>query len=185
MGELYTIDTATREISVEEYLARFHNPDEVEGYCRACSNYGRQWGCPPFDFEVVELISRYKSVLLVATKITPLDRTIPFAEMERYLRPERRRLEEQLLSAEKRYDGLSCSFIGECLHCDKGCNRPKGLPCCNPHLVRPSLEAYGFDVTKTMSELFDTELKWGEDDLLPEYIVLVCALLHNSPTAEL
>ena len=54
MEERYTIEEFAREISVEEYLDQFHNPAEVWGYCRACSNYGKQWGCPPFDFDVVE-----------------------------------------------------------------------------------------------------------------------------------
>ena len=56
MSERYTIEEFTREISVEEYLDRFHNPAEVWGYCRECSNYGKQWGCPPFDFDVAKTV---------------------------------------------------------------------------------------------------------------------------------
>ncbi|MBR5807373.1 MAG: hypothetical protein IKY24_01995 [Alistipes sp.] len=59
------------------------------------------------------------------------------------------------------------------------CTRLNGKPCCHPELVRPSLEAYGFDLTKTLSELFDIELKWSVDNTLPEYLVIVCGLFYN------
>ena len=50
-----------------------------------------------------------------------------------------------------------------------------------PHLVRPSLEAYGFDVALITQELFGIKLRWGKDGLLPEYLVIVCALFYNAP----
>ena len=45
--------------------------------------------------------------------------------------------------------------------------------------VRPSLEAFGFDIAKTLSELFNIELLWGKDGKLPEYLVLVSGFFHN------
>ena len=180
MGERYTVEEFTREVTVEEYIARFHRPDEVWNYCRACSNYGRQWGCPPFDFDVVERLAKYRTIRLIATKITLLDRSISTCAINDLLCPERVRLEAELLALERQYDGLACTYIGECLHCAKGrCRRLEGRPCCHPELVRPSLEAYGFDLGKTLSELFGIELKWSIDGSLPEYLVLVCGVLYN------
>ena len=49
-----------------------------------------------------------------------------------------------------------------------------------PDKVRPSLEAFGFDMTRTLSELFGIELLWGKDGILPEYLVIVSGLFHNS-----
>ena len=89
MGERYTIEEFVHEIPIEEYLVRFHNPAEVWGYCHACSNYGKQWGCPPFDFDVVERLSRYRTIRLIATKITLHDRSISPCEIDAVLRPER------------------------------------------------------------------------------------------------
>ena len=89
MDACYTVEEFLREISVDEYIARFHNPDEVWGYCRACSNYGKQWGCPPFDFDVVERLSKYRTLRLVATKVTLRDRTILPCEINAVLHPER------------------------------------------------------------------------------------------------
>ena len=181
MDERYTIEEFAQEISVEDYLDRFHNPAEVWGYCRACSNYGKQWGCPPFDFDVVEQLSKHRNIRLIATKITPLDKSLSPCEFSDLLRPERMRLEAELLTLERQHSGLACTYIGECLHCANGaCARLKGKPCCHPELVRPSLEAYGFDVAKTMSELFEIELRWSANGALPEYIVLVCGLFYNA-----
>ena len=173
----YTTDEYTHEISVAEYLSRFHKPNEVWGYCRACNNYGKQWGCPPFDFDVVERLSQYDKVLLVATKITPTATGLPYQESEQFIRAERIRLERRLLDMERQYNGLASTYIGSCLHCPEGnCARPLGRVCRHPECVRPSLEAYGFDITKTLSELFGIELKWGTNGSSPEYIVLVCGL---------
>lgn len=180
MGEGYTVDKLTREIAVEEYITRFYRPDEVLGYCCACSNYGKQWGCPPFDFDVVERLSKFRTIRLIATKITFLDKSNSPCELSDLLRPERVRLEEELLALECEYNGLACTYIGECLHCSKGaCARLKGEPCCHPEKVRPSLEAYGFDMAKTMTELFGIELKWSANNALPEYLVLICGVLYN------
>ncbi|MFR2062233.1 MAG: DUF2284 domain-containing protein [Alistipes sp.] len=42
-----------------------------------------------------------------------------------------------------------------------GCNRP----CLHPDKVRPSLEAFGFDIARTLSELFGIELLGKERTL--------------------
>lgn len=60
------------------------------------------------------------------------------------------------------------------------CTRPEGLPCRHPDRVRPSLEACGFDIGRTTSELFGIELKWGAEGKLPEYLTLVCGLFHDA-----
>ena len=181
MGKRYTIEEFVHEIPIEECLVRFHNPAEVWGYCHACSNYGKQWGCPPFDFDVVKRLSRYRTIRLIATKITLHDRSISPCEIDAVLRPERIRLEKALLNMERECDGLACTYIGKCLHCTEGaCARLNGKPCCHPELVRPSLEAYGFDVARTLSELFNIELQWSNNGSLPEYLVLVCGVLYNA-----
>lgn len=39
--------------------------------------------------------------------------------------------------------------------------------------------AFGFDIAKTLAELFNIELLWGKDGKLPEYLVLVSGFFHN------
>ena len=177
----YTAEDITRSVPAKEYIERYRDAERIGGYCRACPNYGRSWGCPPFEFDVEEYLAGYKTVLLTVTKITPADPETPFSEVSRMILPERRRLERHLLEMERRYGGRAFAYIGTCLYCPQGtCSRLKGEPCRHPDKVRPSLEACGFDVAKTTQEIFGLELKWSKDGKVPEYLQLVCGFFHNS-----
>jgi predicted metal-binding protein len=90
-------------------------------------------------------------------------------------------IEKELLELEHRYGGRAFAYVGKCLYCpDSECARKCNRPCLHPDKVRPSLEAFGFDIARTLSELFGIELLWGKNDILPEYLVLVSGLFHNS-----
>lgn len=171
------------ELPVNDYIVRFRNADRFMVYCRECRNYGRSWGCPPFNYDVEPFLRQYETALLVATKITPAESGHPLSQTNLLIRPERVRLERRLLEMERRFGGRSFAYVGTCLYCpETTCTRPAGKPCRHPERVRPSLEAYGFDIGKTVSELFGIELKWGTDGLLPEYLTLVCGFFHNAGT---
>lgn len=177
----YSVENFTADISVDDYIERFRDERRFIGFCRECPNYGNSWGCPPFDFDTTEILRRYKNVHLIATKITPVDKTIPLDRSQELIRPERIRLERQLLEMERRHGGRSFAFVGKCLYCgDEPCARKAGKSCRHPDKVRPSLEAFGFDIGRTLSELFHIELLWGKDGTLPPYLVLVCGFFHNS-----
>ena len=179
----YTAADFTAELPAADYTARFRDAERVGGYCRECPGYGQSWGCPPFGFDAAEYLAQYETALLVATKITPAEPDLPISEAVRLIRPERQRLESRLLGMEEQYGGRSVAYVGTCLHCPEGtCTRPEGKPCRHPELVRPSLEACGFDIVRTASELFGIELKWGSEGRMPEYLTLVCGFFHNETT---
>ena len=46
-------------------------------------------------------------------------------------------------------------------------------------MIRPSLEACGFDIGKTVSELLHIELKWSDNGKMPEYLTLVGGVFKN------
>lgn len=97
---------------------------------------------------------------------------------------ERKRTDDLLLELEKTHNGRAF-FPGSCLLCSS-CTRAEGKPCLYPERVRPSLEACGFDIGKTSSELLNIELKWGEHGKMPEYLTLVSGIFftpkeHASP----
>ena len=145
----YTARDFSAELPAADYIARFRDAERIGDYCRACPNYGRSWGCPPFGFSVGRYLSGYATALLTVTKIVT------------------------------QKQGLA--YVGTCLHCPEGtCTRPDGKSCRHPELVRPSLEACGFDIGKTTAELFGIYLKWGTDGKLPEYLTLVCGFFHNA-----
>lgn len=177
----YTAEDFTAELPATDYIARFRDADRIGGYCRTCPNYGRSWGCPPFGFDMEEYLSGYATALITATKISPEESGIPVSQACRLIRPERQRLEGKLLEMERRFEGRSFAYVGTCLYCPEGsCTRPDGNPCRHPELVRPSLEACGFDIGKTTAELFGIELQWSTDGSLPAYLTLVCGFFHNA-----
>lgn len=90
---------------------------------------------------------------------------------------ERRRTDTLLLDMEKTHKGRAF-FPGSCLIC-QSCTRTENKPCIYPERVRPSLEACGFDIGKTASELLHIELKWGEQGKMPEYLLLVSGVFGN------
>lgn len=181
----YSAEDFTATLPAADYIACFRDAERFLGCCRACPNFGCSWGCPPFDYDVAELLGGYRSVLLIATKITPSTSGLPLSASQALIRPERLRLETRLRELERRYHGRACAYIGQCLYCPEGsCTRPEGLPCRHPELVRPSLEAYGFDIGRTLDELFGIELKWGGKGLMPEYLTLVCGFFHSAAEAS-
>ncbi len=176
----YTAQDYTVAISAAEYIDRFRDAGRFIEYCRQCHNYNCSWACPPFSHDTEAELRRYANVLLVATKIVPDCTAIPIAEAQRLIRPERRRLERRLLDMERIYGGRSFAYAGTCLYCPtESCARSQGQPCRHPDLVRPSLEAYGFDLGRTASELFGIQMLWGKNGLLPDYLTLVCGFFHN------
>lgn len=179
----YIVETFTADISVDEYVNRFRDEKKFIELCKQCPNYGNSWGCPPFDFNTTEFLHRYKNVYLIATKLTLTKNNLPINNTQELIRPERLRLEKQLLDMEKLYGGRAFAYIGRCLHCnDAKCTRRFNQPCLHPDKIRPSLEAFGFDIGRTLSELFGLELLWGKDGKLPEYLVLVSGFFHNEPS---
>lgn len=178
----YTAEDYFVSLSTSEYIRRFYDAKRINGYCRQCNNYNRSWACPPFSHDTEAELRRFSQVMLIATKIIPAGCDIPASEAIPLIIAERSRLEPKLLEMERKLSGRSFSFAGSCLHCEEGeCTRLQGKPCRHPDMVRPSLEAYGFDVGRTASDLFGITLLWSHDNLLPAYLTLVCGLFHNSP----
>lgn len=59
---------------------------------------------------------------------------------------------------------------------ERGCTRPNGVPCRYPELLRPSLEAYGFDVADLLRSAFGITLA---PESHPSEMVLLTALLYS------
>ena len=53
-----------------------------------------------------------------------------------------------------------------------------GEPCRHPELVRPSLEALGFNLGEVTRELFNIDMLWGRHGRLPQYLTLVGAVCY-------
>ena len=164
----YTIEYFTADIGVDEYIERFRDEARFIELCEKCPNFGCSWGCPPFDFDTDEFLRQYKYAHLMATKIIPDRNDIPVEMTQEFIRPERVRIEKELLEMERKYGGRGFAYVGKCLYCSGSeCTRKRNRPCLHPDKVRPSLEAFGFDIGRTLSELFGIRLLWGKDGILP------------------
>ncbi len=182
LGAFYTTENFAVDILVTDYISGFRDVPRFIALCKQCKNYGNSWGCPPFDFDTEAFLRQYKYAHIMATKIIPTEKDVPFNRVQEYVLPERIRIERELLEMERQIGGRSFAYVGSCLHC-KGntCTRKCGKPCLHPDKVRPSLEAFGFDISLTLDKLFGIKLLWGKDGKLPDYLVLVSGFLHNQP----
>lgn len=182
----YSSQDYTTQLPAADYIAIYRDARRTAACCRACPNYGRSWVCPPFDFDMEQYLSGYRTALIIATKITPRHSGLPLSESENLLRPERISHEKLLLDLERRYDGRAFAYAGRCLYCpNDSCARLEGKPCRHPELVRPSLEACGFDLCRTTEELMAIPLRWGEGDRMPEYLTLVSGFFHNADRIDM
>ena len=91
-------------------------------------------------------------------------------------------MDKRLLALEEEYNGRAF-YAGSCILCPwEECARRSGKACRYPSRIRRSLEACGFDLGRTTSELFGIEMKWSENRNLPEYLLLVSGFLSDRET---
>lgn len=171
----YTLQEQWRTIPMKEYAETFRDFGRVRGYCHGCGRYGKCWACPPYDFAEDEYLGQFTTISLLATKITPSEGvTLTPETAERILNRERQRLDRMLLGME---GNARAFFAGTCILCPpEKCTRREGLPCRHPESIRPSLEALGFDIARTASELFGIPLQWGSPGTFPAYLTLISAI---------
>jgi predicted metal-binding protein len=92
----------------------------------------------------------------------------------------RKNLDNKLLDIEKQYPDSKAFFFFFFHICPmEKCTRIMGDMCIAPEMIRPSLEAFGFDISKTSSDLLGIEMKWSKNGILPEYFTLVSGFFTN------
>lgn len=158
------------------YVEGYRDVERFLALCRECPNFGCSWACPPFNIDIEDVLRAYRTVTFHAVRIEPLTNGLPVSAARDVMRPHRVEFERRLLDIERNEGGRVFTFAGECLYCPAGtCTRPCGKPCRHPERVRPSLEAWGFDVGRTVKDFLGLDVLWGADGCLPEYLMLVGA----------
>lgn len=158
-----------------EYIASYRNAEACMRACRACTNFGKTWICPPFDYDPIDRLRGFGNVTFYGALIRPVCRDISVERSLEVMLPARRELERQLLEARDCRGGVVLAFGGRCSHCAEECTRPAGLPCRHPGKAAPSLESYGFDVVATASRYLGIDLLWSSDGRIAERLSLVGA----------
>lgn len=185
---MFTVSYVSAIISLTDYIAGYRDADKFIAYCRACPRYGNSWSCPPFENDFLQTCACYHFVHILGAIIRPGDllkkQCLSLGnasnKTEEIVREARVQLDADLLSLEKNHPGSRALYAGSCIRCSEGtCTRIHRLPCRNPGLIRPSLEALGFDIGATSADLLDTPLKWSTNGQLTEYITLVSGLFSQ------
>lgn len=182
---MYTFSHAVSSVPVVEYIADYRDADRFIAYCKECKRYDRCWSCPPFHFDALEYISAYKTAFIIGTQIVPDTFAMKDSSQNRkvgyrMIEEVRSVLDPKLLNMETLLSGSRAFFAGTCYICPaEKCERIFGRPCIAPDRMRPTLEAFGFDIGKTTSQLLGMEMKWGKNGALPEYFILVSGFFTN------
>jgi predicted metal-binding protein len=128
--------------------------------CRfGCKRFGKYWTCPPhlgISRELfMEAFSRFRWGLVIQTADPRVGQEVALAVEK-----------EAMLS----YGCMYAMALVLCVKCDE-CAFPD--PCKFPHLARPSMDAYGMDIGKTIAPLgFKVEFD-SQGKLLPAWYGMV------------
>lgn len=189
---MYHIRHTVAEIKVEDYIRNYRDVEKFIAFCRECNRYGTCWTCPPFSFDPDKYLSSCKTAYIIGSKIilNPgliKNNTGELCTKTSYgiIKKVRNGLDWRLLEMEKRYPGSKAFFAGTCHICQpENCTRIEGKPCIAPDKIRPSLEAFGFDIGKTSSRLLNIEMKWSSQGILPEYLTLVSGFFTSEKISQ-
>lgn len=185
---MYTIQNYYTELSIDEYLDKYVDIPTFLECCKKCSNYNQVWSCPSFDFNVESYWKKYKTIGLYGHQILfseeVKNKNYTQEELDNLIKDvfktEKQKLTDKLFTLEKEYPGSISLSAGSCQSCGIGnCSKKEGKPCRYPEKLRYSIESLGGNVGKTISDCFQIELEWVEEGKLPNYFVLICALLMN------
>lgn len=166
------------EIRKSEILP-FLNKEEFNSHCRnACPNHNLKWTCPPNcpNFEdYSKSFSKIQLFLFVtSTKqfnfLSQEDHSLQAynftkEELQNYLRINEP-IDGKIIAAN------SCEICTLCAICN-------GKSCYFPEKMRYNLVAFGFNVGKILTDLFQHELKWSTENIIPEYVSSVGAILKK------
>ncbi len=128
--------------------------------CRfGCNRWGKNWTCPPCleitPEQFMEAFSRYRVGLVIKTADPAVGQEVTLA------------MEKEAMMV---YGCMYAFALVLCVQCDE-CAYPD--PCLYPHLARPSMDAYGIDIGKTVAAL-DFEVHFDADGkLLPAWYSMV------------
>jgi len=184
---MYKTKKYLADISIDKYLEEYVDIPRFLELCKACPNYNRKWSCPPYDFKPEDYWNKYKKMHIIGTKII-FDEAITHEKYsteeintiaKTVITKEQSRLSDELLVLEEKDPGSIGLAAGSCSKCEN-CARSYNNDCNHADKLRYSIESLGGNVDKTVKKLLGLELQWMSEGNLPEYFVLVSALLTPS-----
>ncbi len=173
----------TADVDVAEFVERYVDVEKFQGLCTDCEDYGKNWSCPPFDFDVMDFWDSFDKLKLIAFKMDFDDDELSNEYSDKELDFILKRLERMkvklmndiyVLEDENSY----ALFLGKCNLCMK-CTREFGMPCKMPFKMRYSIESLGGNVDQCIEDIFGFEIHYAQNNRLPEYLIFVGGVLYE------
>ena len=177
------IKKLTADVDVEEFIENYVDIERFMGLCEECENYGKNWNCPPFDFDVMEVWNSFNKLKIIAFKLDFSDEELNMEYSEKELEFILKRLERMKVKLMNEIYALENEnsyglFLGNCNLCMK-CTREFGMPCKMPFKMRYSIESLGGNVDQLIEDIFGFKILYAKDNRLPEYLMFVGGLLFD------
>ena len=177
------IKKLTADVDVEEFIENYVDIERFMGLCEECENYGKNWNCPPFDFDVMEVWNSFNKLKIIAFKLDFSDEELNMEYSEKELEFILKRLERMKVKLMNEIYALENEnsyglFFGNCNLCMK-CTREFGMPCKMPFKMRYSIESLGGNVDQLIEDIFGFKILYAKDNRLPEYLMFVGGLLFD------
>ena len=169
------VERFEKDIPLSEYMKDHVDPAKFLGFCKECSNYGKNWSCSPFDFDPMQIWNAYSLFKVITYRFYP-EEGMDTKEAEELNERLKKAFIRDVSSVERSIPGSLSLFAGTCSLCAK-CAKESGEKCRFPEKMRHSIESIGGDVGKTIKDFFNIDIKWGTKDSLPEYYVLCGGVL--------
>lgn len=184
----YTLTHISKCIETSSYISNYCNPAKFIKFCECCDKYNSCWACPPYSYNPIDRISPYKYTHIIGTKVLFDEQFIEASSnpaenrsiIDQVMTDVRAIIDPQLMKLEEEIPSSLVLLAGTCHLCPQGCTRTESKPCRYPQRIRPSLEAYGFNISQTTESLLDIPLKWSKAGELPPYLVLVSGFMCNT-----
>ncbi len=181
---MYKKEELRTQISVEEFLTNYSQINEYPGNCRSCPNYGKNWSCPPYDFDIEDIWKKYKTLQIYGVQIVFNDELTPKSythdqlidTLDEVLNKEHLNLVKKLEDLAHNKSHSLVLAPGKCIRC-KVCARIDNQKCRFPDQLHYSIESLGGDVVKAASDLLHIHFHWIQNGNLPEYLFLFGGLL--------
>ncbi|MFA9370811.1 MAG: DUF2284 domain-containing protein [Labilibaculum antarcticum] len=171
-----TIHYKQLEINTIEILS-YLNPTEFNAYCKnGCPNHSQKWTCPPNCPSFENYAKDYSKISLYLFYTSPNQ----LKEVEDKALCAYNFLKEELQSYLRQIEPENGKMIAanSCELCTT-CGLVLGKGCHIPDKMRYNLVAFGFNVSKIMTDLFQHELKWASKDQIPDFVSSVGAVLKK------
>ncbi len=177
------ISKLTADVNVAEFVEAYVDVEKFQGLCKDCEDYEKNWSCPPFDFEVMDVWNTFEKFKIIAFKMDfdeeELSREYSDKELDFILK----RLERMKIKLMNDIYALEdensyALFLGKCNLCMK-CTREFGMPCKMPFKMRYSIESLGGNVDQCIEDIFGFEIQYAQNNRLPEYLIFTGGLLYE------